>query len=238
MGPQKDLVMSESEEMYLVTTAELEEAGEMLPIPVSRLAQKLSVKPVSANQMIHHLEESELMIYQPYKGVKLSEKGSRLAQRILRSRRLWEVFLIDNINIPKDDAQEIACRMEHVIPSEYVEQLAIFLGEPTVTPLGQSIPASDSEAIQYKGTRLSQLEIGGRGQVLQIEADQSSRAFLENEALIEGAIVNVLGIGMEGDLLIEVDSHTVFLAAQIAEKIWVKPLADFDDRTIGRGGAS
>jgi DtxR family Mn-dependent transcriptional regulator len=230
--------MSESEEMYLVTTAELEEAGEMLPIPVSRLAQELSVKPVSANQMIHQLEDSDLMIYLPYKGVKLSVKGSRLAQRILRSRRLWEVFLIDNLNIPKADAKEIACRMEHVIPSKYIEQLALFLGEPTVTPLGQSIPASDSVAIQFKDIRLSQLAIEGKGEVMQIEAEQSTRAFLENEALFEGAIVNILGIGRQGDLMIEVGSHTVFLAARIAEKIRVKPLTDFDDKKIGRSGTS
>lgn len=213
--------MSESEEMYLVTIVELEEAGEVLPVPVSRLAQKLSVKPVSANQMIRKLEESELVIYQPYKGIKLSKKGKRLALRILRNRRLWEVFLVEKLNIPIPNSQDIACRMEHFVPGEVVEHLAVFLEEPTVTPQGIPIPASDSTSVQYKGTRLSQLAVGEGGQITKIEATQVIRAFLESEDLVEGAIVSILGIGEKDALLVEVDSRTVFFASQIADKIWV-----------------
>ena len=47
--------MTESEEMYLVTAALLKERGLEEPLPVSQLAEALSIQPVSAHQMIRRL---------------------------------------------------------------------------------------------------------------------------------------------------------------------------------------
>jgi DtxR family Mn-dependent transcriptional regulator len=107
--------MSESEEMYLVTLARLNEAEGKDPTPVSRLAEELAVLPVSVNQMIHKLEESGLVKYTQYKGVTLTETGIRQANNILRSRRLWEVFLVERLHYIPDEAESLACRLEHAV---------------------------------------------------------------------------------------------------------------------------
>ena len=76
--------MSESEEMYLITVARYVEDGYEGPVPLSRLAERLSVAPVSVNQMIKKLEEAGLVDYIPYKGVVLTATGRRTARSVLR----------------------------------------------------------------------------------------------------------------------------------------------------------
>jgi len=59
--------------MYLITIARLRRAGQ--PVPLALLAQKLSISPISANEMCRRLAERTLVAYQPYKGVMLTPQG-------------------------------------------------------------------------------------------------------------------------------------------------------------------
>jgi DtxR family Mn-dependent transcriptional regulator len=213
--------MSESEEMYLVSVALLEEAGEQTPIRVSKLAKELSIQPVSANQMIRRLEDAGAISYTPYKGVTLTESGRAIALRILRHRRLWEVFLVDKLNLPIRTASELACQMEHIASDEVLALLAIFLEEPTLNPEGKQIPPGNPDLALLSGIHLSQLQVNEKGTVLQLDANDATRSFLMNEGIVPQAVVTVLGIGTGGSLLVEVDRHQVYLAAQVAETIQV-----------------
>jgi len=213
--------MSESEEMYLVTVAMLEEAGAQKPIRVSVLAKELSIQPVSANQMIRRLEESGLVTYAPYKGVTLTDEGKHIALRVLRHRRLWEVFLVGKLNISLDTARELACQMEHIAPAEVMSQLALYLGQPAFNPEGKLIPYNGSEHDMNLDVQLSKLKAGDQGIVSRIEADEATRSFLEKEGVIPGATLSLKGVGGDGNLLVEANHTTVYLTAHVAETIWV-----------------
>jgi len=51
MADHDNAIISESEEMYLITIARLVEQGEEAPVSISRLSGELAIQPVSANQM-------------------------------------------------------------------------------------------------------------------------------------------------------------------------------------------
>lgn len=214
--------MSESEEMYLVTLAMLKETGESLPIPVSRLAHQLNIKPVSVNQMIRKLNEAGLVLYEPYKGISLTIDGERVALNVLRRRRLWEVFLVENLKIPIHDASDLACRMEHVIPEDAANRLAIFLGEPIVSPHGRPIPQLKPKESLRSDILLRQLKINQQSVITQVDTYPASHAFLNGEGLQPGSVVTVLGVGHADAILAQVKEHTTFLAENIANRIWVK----------------
>jgi len=214
--------MSESEEMYLVTLAMLKEAGESLPIPVSRLANELNIKPVSVNQMIRKLNEVGLVLYEPYKGISLTTDGERTALNILRHRRLWEVFLVENLKIPIHDASDLACRLEHILPDDAADRLAVFLGKPIVSPHGKPIPQLKPKESLHSDVLLRQLKIDQQSVITQVDADSASHAFLNGEGIQPGSVVTVLGIGHADAILIQVSDHTIFLAENIANQIWVK----------------
>ena len=213
--------MSESEEMYLVTVAMLEEARVQTPVQVSVLAKELSIQPVSANQMIRRLEESGLVTYAPYKGVTLTDEGKHIALRVLRHRRLWEVFLVGKLGVPLDTARELACQMEHIAPGEVMSQLADYLGQPTLNPEGKLIPHDGNEVHMNLDVSLTQLKAGDQGIVSLIEADEATRSFLAQEGLIPGATLLLVGVGGDGNLLVEVNQRHVYLTAHVAETIRV-----------------
>lgn len=217
--------MSESEEMYLVTIAMLNEAGAPDPVPLSQVAGELRVQPVSANQMVRKLEGVGLVDYTPYKGVALTAEGWRQACQILRHRRLWEVFLVERLHFSPLEADELACRLEHIFPNEAAERLADFLGKPIVSPSGKPIPDPESGERVEAGILLSKLQIGERGRVTHIQADSATRAFMASESLIPEAQVTIKAIGSDGSRLVRTsEGQAISLAEDLVNLIRVKML--------------
>jgi DtxR family Mn-dependent transcriptional regulator len=214
--------LSESEEMYLVTLALLLEAGTEAPVAISQLAHDLSIQPVSANQMVRKLEEAGLVEYEPYKGVSFTPEGECRARRVLRGRRLWEVFLVECLRVPPLEAGELACRLEHSLPEEVAERLSDYLGDPSASPQGDPIPRLDPTDPLRAGLPLSRLRPGEKGRVNQVEADPAARLFLAGEGIRPGAAITVLGVGKEGAVLVSVDGGPVVLAPGLPGQIWLE----------------
>jgi DtxR family transcriptional regulator, Mn-dependent transcriptional regulator len=213
--------LTESEEMYLVSIAMLLENGAADPVPVSLLANEMNITAISANQMVRKLEECGLVRYSPYKGVSLTEEGEKAALRVLRHRRLWEVFLVERLRFSPNESERQACRVEHIFPDEAVERLAEYLGQPTKSPQGKAIPAAEDARLE-NDLSLRQINAGQEGKVSQIDASPATRAFLAHQGLSAGEPLKVLATAQDGDILVSVGGKTVNLAAELAQSIRVQ----------------
>jgi len=220
------LSISESEEMYLITIARLVEQGTEEPVSISRLASELSIQPVSANQMVHKLAEEDLVEYLPYKGVRLTPKGQEAAQQVLRDRRLWEVFLVNHLELPPSEADALACRLEHITPQGVTCRLAKFLGHPAFTPQGLPIPEVNGDIDAQMIQTLSELLVGEMGEVIRIDSDPATRAFLEAEGFRPGIEVTPLAIGKDGATLLQVGRDRLHLSQTIADSILIAVAAN------------
>jgi DtxR family transcriptional regulator, Mn-dependent transcriptional regulator len=217
--------MSESEEMYLVSIARLKEDGVDGPVPLSQLAGELDVLSVSANQMIRKLEENGLVIYTPYKGVELTERGWAKALQVLRYRRLWEVFLVNQLKMRPVEANEMACKLEHDLPSIAAERLAEFLGNPQTTREGKPIPPGRSDCPAEMDLPLRLLGVCQAGAISRTAGDAQTASFLNAEQLHVGAEIQLLAGGSQGNVLIQTNpgGRRVHLSAAVADTIWVYP---------------
>lgn len=200
--------MSESVEMYLVMTALLRSAPDQ-PVPLSLLANKLGVSQVSANEMCHRLEERGLLAYQPYKGVTLTPDGEEWAQRILSRRRLWVIFLVENLGIEPEEADTLACQLEHITSDRLVAALKAFLERDPDTR------AAAGQAPQP----LTACTAGMRGVIAAVDVEPAAATFLARQGVVPGAEAEVLAVGADGAVLIQVDNHQVALAAALARRI-------------------
>lgn len=209
--------MSESVEMYLLRVALLQD--EDRPVPISALAEELAVSPVSANQMCRRLEERGMVHYEPYKGVTLTLHGEAVAMRVLRKRRLWEVFLAEKLGLEPAQAEEIACRFEHVTPDGLAERLAGFLGNPSFSPQQEPIPPSIGVAVRRPRLLLSTALAGQQAQIAQIRSDETVREFLRSHGVAPGATVKVLAAAGDGSLLVEAGTGPLTLSGEIAQLI-------------------
>lgn len=214
--------VSESAEMYLLRIALLSQSGE--PVPISQLAETLGVSPISANQMCRKLEGKGMVTYQPYKGVTLTLQGEAIALRVLRKRRLWEVFLAEKLGLDPQQAEEIACRFEHVTPEELTERLADYLGHPALSPQRQPIPPRFGRASPQPTQPLNALGVGQRARIVDIVADDALQAFLLQQGIAPGAEVRALAIAGKRAMLLEVGEQHITLDFDVAEKIEVVPL--------------
>jgi len=71
---------------------------------------------------------------------RLTPVGSRRARDIVRRHRLAERLFKDTFAIEESEAQNQACRFEHIISAELDERICSFLGHPKTCPHGNPIP--------------------------------------------------------------------------------------------------
>jgi len=211
--------MSESVDMYLLRIALLQ--NEDQPVPIPALAQELAVSPVSANEMGRKLTDKGLVRYEPYKGVTLTPEGEAQAQQILCRRRLWEVFLVEKLGLEPDEAEDMACRFEHVTPERLAGQLAAYLDYPSVSPQNEPIPYQNGTPAPQSLRSLASLSVGEASQVVEVAADETTKAFLHRQGIEAGSPVTVLAVSGGGSLLLDVSGRRLSLAQAIAGDVKV-----------------
>ena len=99
------------------------------PIKTTELANMLNVNPSAITSMAKKLHSEGYVIYEPYVGIILSEKGEIIAKKTLRKHDIIEEFLRDYLNIDAKKSSEEACKLEHAISEETVEKLYEFMNK-------------------------------------------------------------------------------------------------------------
>lgn len=207
--------------MYLITVAREDELGHDGPVRVALIAESLGVSVPSANEMIRKLDTRGLLEYEPYRGVRLSDAGRRIADQVLRTRRLWATFLAEHLGFAPKDADDQACHLEHSTTPEAADRLAKFLGNPEAGPLGRPIPAPASGEPRRPRTLLVDLPVGISAEVVSVSLADRAAEFLASEGLLPGSRVAVSASGATG-MLIGVGGESVHLEREIAAGIEVQ----------------
>lgn len=214
----------ESAEMYLKSIAEL--SAERQPVPVTSIAERLGIATVSASEMIHRLQDRGLVEHTPYKGVHLTQEGTRRANIVIRRHRLWECFLVDRLGIAWERVHEFACRLEHATDAEVVEALAMYLGCPTTCPHGNPIPSPEGEMPPVEGVSLVDLTTGEVGKVLRIQPEDEYDVlcgYLAARGIKPGVTVAVEEIApFDGPISVRLGEETHALGRRIARHVVVE----------------
>lgn len=73
-------------------------------------------------------------------GLQLSPAGEQAARELVRSHRLWEIYLVEKANVKPDHVHGTAERLEHITDREMRERLARVTNEPASDPHATRIP--------------------------------------------------------------------------------------------------
>jgi DtxR family Mn-dependent transcriptional regulator len=114
-------------------------------VNTNAIAARLGVTAASASNMAKKLSALGLVEHVPYKGVRLTEAGQRVALEVLRHHRLLELYLAENLDVPWDRVHDEAEVLEHVLSEDLEELIARKLGNPTHDPHGDPIPDANLE---------------------------------------------------------------------------------------------
>jgi len=212
--------LSESTEMYLKAMSELGDRE----VAIARLAERLRVTTVSANEMMKRLGEQGLVSHMPYKGVTLTKKGREAASNVIRRQRLWECFLYDHLNIEWAKVYELACSLEHATAPEVTEALAEFLEHPQTCPRGNPIPDENGLFTPLNGVPLSEVDVGKTVKVLAVNATATDiLKYLQEKNILPGQKLKILEAApLKGPLTLNVNGKEVALGLSLAEFVIVE----------------
>jgi DtxR family Mn-dependent transcriptional regulator len=120
---------------------------------VTALARGQGVAAGSASEMVKKLAALELVDHEPYKGIRLTTAGERVAVEVIRHHRLLELYLAETLGLHVDDVHDEADRLEHVLSEELEARIDSALGYPTHDPHGDPIPNAKLEWPSSRGRR-------------------------------------------------------------------------------------
>jgi ABC-type Mn2+/Zn2+ transport system permease subunit/Mn-dependent DtxR family transcriptional regulator len=110
-------------------------------VTTEELAAQLRLSKRDAQAGVTRLSDRGLVIFGPSRQtVRLSSEGLLHAQAVVRSHRLWELYLTERANFRSDHVHESAEEIEHVLGEATVKALDRRLGFPQRDPHGRSIP--------------------------------------------------------------------------------------------------
>jgi DtxR family Mn-dependent transcriptional regulator len=162
---------SSSQENYLKAIFHLQETNGT--VTTNDVANEMQTRPASVTDMLKKLKAQKLLLYEKYKGFKLSTEGRKVALQIIRKHRLWEYFLVEKLHFGWDEVHEIAEELEHVGSKKLIDKLDEFLGFPKTDPHGDPIPDSQGRYTLTRQVDLLNMPLNRTAEVSSI-GDQSA----------------------------------------------------------------
>src|SRR3954462_3825070 len=174
--------------------------------------------------MVRKLDELGLVTHERYRGVRLTETGTRLALEMIRHHRLLELYLAESLGGPWDRGPPEGGGLGHVLSEELEALIAAKLGHPTHDPHGDPIPDADLVIAEERTACLSTLEPGEEATVVRIsDAEPEMLRYLAAREIVPGARLRVVDKQpFGGPLFVEVDGATYALGGQLATAMWVR----------------
>ncbi len=215
--------MTLAEENYLKAIYHLETKSTK-EVSTNAIAEAMETKPSSVTDMVQKLAEKKLLSYQKYKGTQLTEGGRKIAAKVVRKHRLWEVFLVDKLNFQWDEVHEIAEQLEHIKSDELIVRLDKYLGSPEFDPHGDPIPDKHGNIKTTKKRLLAEIEKNDQGICVGVkESSAEYLRYLDKKKIGIGTEITVVSKEyFDGSMIIEVGPDQFSISKKIAENLYVQ----------------
>jgi DtxR family Mn-dependent transcriptional regulator len=197
-------------------------------VSTSTLADLLDVSAPAVNRMVTRLKEIGLLDHEPYRGIRLTETGTREALKELRRHRIAEVFLVKVMGFGWHQVHEEANRMGRALSDMLAERMAQMAGNPTHCPHGEPIPDLDGHITVPDDMLLSEAPAGEHTalrltRVLTREPDRLE--YLAALGLTPGTELHVLHVApFNGPMQLKVGSEYRIIGHNLAELLRVEKI--------------
>lgn len=212
-----------AEENYLkaILTISLNTNGR---VSTNSIADEIGTSAASVTDMLKKLQRKKLVKYEKYKGVSLSTNGAKKAITILRKHRLWETFLVNNLNFNWGEVHDVAEQLEHIKSDELIDRLDEYLNNPKFDPHGEPIPTKEGQISTTNTTVLNELSSGAKGKVMGVTLDEKTFLdYLTKLNISIGAEIEILEtISFDKSLSIKIINKIKHISNDVAKHILIK----------------
>lgn len=190
----------------------------------SEIVKSLGLSPGTVTNTLRRLRMKGYIVHRPYRGVRLTEKGRKIAIEVIRRHRLSERLLTDVLNLEWEKSHDAACRLEHSINEEVAGLLEKALNHPKTCPHGNPIPTEEGKVFEEGSVPLSSLAVGDRCEVVKvIDEREDLLQYLKRIGLTPGASVEIIDIApFDGPINIRIGTMQHALSRKVASVVQVK----------------
>lgn len=210
-------------------------------VPVSMLNEHVGASAQAISQMVRRLSKHGFLVHEPYRGVRLTESGQRIAMPALRRHRLTEVFLVRVMQYDWASAHELADTFERGINDELEDRMDELTGHPTRCPHGEPIPSKEGVMPPLNDVPLIDVPSGSDCAISRVRThDYDKLRYIASLGLVPGEEFHLLSCApFKGPLRLKLSRHDHVIGFELAKSLWVEVSKRGEgNKSLGRGKAA
>ena len=184
-----------------------------------------SAQDAEARSILHLMIKDDLFDVEGNR-VTLKERGEEKAREIIRRHRLSERLFTEVFEMSEEEAEEEACKYEHILSPAVTESVCSFLGHPPTCPHGKPIPRGECCAKFGKEMKplvipLDDLGLGKEGRIVFIVPKSHQRLDrLTPLGVVPGSVIRLHQ--KNPSYVLQIGETTLALDKDIVKDIYVR----------------
>jgi DtxR family Mn-dependent transcriptional regulator len=200
-------------------------------VSLSLLSSYVESSAQAISTMVKRLGKFGYLKHEPYRGVRLTPEGEKIAMPSLRRHRLTEVFLVKVMGYDWASAHELSDVFEKGINDELEDRVFELAGRPTRCPHGEPIPSKDGVMPVVVDTPLVKVPSESDCVVSRVRThDPDKLRYIAELGLVPGVPFHLLSCApFQGPLRLQMKPHDHVIGYELSQSIWVEV------RKVGEG---
>lgn len=193
-------------------------------VSLSLLSTHVDASAQAISTMVKRLNKSGYLVHEPYRGVRLTVDGEKIAMPSLRRHRLTEVFLVKVMKYDWASAHELSDVFERGVNEELEDRMDELAGNPTRCPHGEPIPSKTGIMPQVRDEPLVNVLSGSDCVVSRVRThDADKLRYIAEIGLVPGKSFHLLSCApFKGPLKLEMKPHDHIIGYELSQSIWVE----------------
>lgn len=193
-------------------------------VPLSLLSSHIESSAQAISTMVKRLNKGGYLVHEPYRGVRLTPAGEKIAMPSLRRHRLTEVFLVKVMGYDWAAAHELSDVFEKGINDEIEDRVFELAGKPTRCPHGEPIPSKDGVMPIVKDEPLVNVPSESDCIVSRVRTHNPDKLrYIAELGLVPGVPFHLFSCApFQGPLRLQMKPHDHIIGYELSQSIWVE----------------
>ncbi len=193
-------------------------------VSLSLLSSYVESSAQAISTMVKRLHKNGYLVHEPYRGVRLTSEGEKIAMPALRRHRLTEVFLVKIMKYDWASAHELSDVFERGVNDELEDRMDELAGHPTRCPHGEPIPSKDGVIPVVKDEPLVNVPSGSDCVVSRVRTHEAGKLrYIAELGLTPGTAFHLLSCApYQGPLRLQMKAQDHIIGHEISKSIWVE----------------
>ena len=193
-------------------------------VSLSLLSSHVEASAQAISSMVKRLNKNGYLVHEPYRGVRLTSAGEKIAMPSLRRHRLTEVFLVKVMKYDWASAHELSDVFERGVNDELEDRMDELAEYPTRCPHGEPIPSKDGVMPVVQDVPLVDVPSGSDCVVSRVRThDMEQLHYIGELGLVPGTPFHLLSCApFKGPLRLQMTPHDHIIGYELSQSIWVE----------------